>query len=58
MADSKPIGTPMVIRCKLYKNNESSVVDVTLYRSMIGKLQYVEHSRPNSAQTVGIVARF
>ena len=27
-------------------------------KSMIGKLQYVVHSRPNIALAVGIVARF
>ena len=29
-----------------------------MYRSMIGKLQYVVHSIPNIALAVGIVARF
>ena len=29
-----------------------------MYRSMIGKLQYVVHSRPDIALFVGIVARF
>ena len=29
-----------------------------MYISMIGKLQYVVHSRPNIALSVGIVARF
>ena len=30
----------------------------TLYRSMIGKLQYVVHNTPDIALDVGIVARF
>ena len=29
-----------------------------MYRSMIGKLQYVVHSRPDITLAVGIVARF
>ena len=29
-----------------------------MYRSMIGKIQYVVHSRPDIALAVGIVARF
>ena len=29
-----------------------------MYRSMIGKLQYVVHGRPNIALVVGVVARF
>ena len=30
----------------------------TQYRSIIGKLKYVVHSRPNIAHVVGIVSRF
>ena len=56
--DSKPISTPMVTSLKLSKNDESSKVNQTLYRSMIGKLQYVVHSRPDIALAIGIVARF
>lgn len=48
----------MVTRCKLSKDDESSVVDATLYRSIIGKLHYVVHSRPDIAQAIGIVVRF
>ena len=43
---------------KLSKNDESAEVNQTLYRSMIGKLQYVVHVRPDIALVVGIVARF
>lgn len=31
---------------------------MTLYRSMIGKLQYVVHSRLDIAHAIGLVARF
>lgn len=48
----------MTTNCKLSKNDESASVDETLYRSMIGKLQYVVHSRLDIAHAVGIVARF
>ena len=58
MEGSKPVGTPMCTRLKLTKDDESKEVDQTLYRSMIGKLQYVVHTRPNIALAVGIVARF
>ena len=58
MEDSKPVSTPMVIGHKLSKNDESPKVNQTLYRSMIGKLQYVVHSRPNIALIVGIVVKF
>ena len=45
MEDSKPVGTPMCTRLKLTKDDDSKEVDQTLYRSMIGKLQYVAHTR-------------
>ena len=58
MEDSKPIGTPMCTGLNLTKDDDSKEVDQTLYRSMIGKLQYVVHTRPNIALAVDIVARF
>ena len=48
----------MVIGHKLSKNDDSTEVSQTLYRSLIGKLQYVVHSQPNIALSIGIVARF
>ena len=55
---SKLVSTPMVTSLKLSKNDESAKVNQTLYRSMIGKLQYVVHSRPDIALAIGIVVRF
>ena len=46
---------------KLTKEDESKEVDQvdqTLYRSMIGKLQYVVHTRVDIALAVGSAARF
>ena len=43
---------------KLSKNDDSKEVDQNTYRSMIGKLQYVLHTRPNIALAMGMVARF
>ena len=48
----------MVTRHKLSKNDYSTEVNHTIYRSMIGKLQYVIHSRPDIALSIGIVSRF
>lgn len=56
--DSKPVGTPMCTGLKLTKDDDSKEVDQTLYRSMIEKLQYVVHARPDITLAVGIVARF
>ena len=48
----------MVIGCKLINDDDALVVDKTLYRSMIGKIHYVVHNRPDIAHVVGLVARF
>ena len=58
MEESKPISTPLVIGCKLRKDDESLEVDHTMYRSMIGSLLYVIATRPDVIQFVGLVARF
>ena len=52
------MSTPMVTGHKLSKNDDLAKVNQTLYSSMIGKLQYLVHSRPNIALSIGIVARF
>ena len=58
MKYSKPFSTLMVIGHKISKNDDSTEVNQTLYRSIIDKLQYVVHSRPDIALAIGIVARF
>ena len=58
MEDSKLVGTPICIGLNITKNDDLKEVDQTLYRSMIGKLQYVVHTRPNISLVVGIVERF
>ena len=58
MEDSTPVGTPMSTRYKLSKNDDSKEVDQTTYRSMIEKLQYVVHTRPDIALAVSMLTRF
>ena len=43
---------------KLSKNDDSKEVDQTTYKSVIGKLQYVVHTRLDITLAVGMVARF
>lgn len=54
----RPFGIPMAIGHKLLKNEDSTDVNQTLYRSMIGKLQYVVHNKLDITLEIGIVARF
>ena len=58
MADCKPCATPMEERLKLSKHNTAAKVDATRYRSIIGGLCYLTHTRPNIAFAVGYVSGF
>ena len=58
MEDCKPMSTPMIISCKLSKDDESKEFDQRLYMSMIGSLLYVTTSRPDVTQAIGKVVRF
>lgn len=54
--DSTPIGTPMVIRCKLTKDDYSLKANQTRYRSMIGGFLYLTQTIPNIMNVVCHVA--
>jgi hypothetical protein len=58
MEDSKPMGTPMVTRCKLSKDDDLPDVDQSSYRSIIGSLLYITTSRPDIMHVVGMVVRY
>jgi hypothetical protein len=58
MEDSSPISTPMVVGCKLSKDDISPDVNQRTYRSMIGNLLYITTSRPDIMQVVGMVGRY
>lgn len=58
MEERKLVSTLMVTGCKLTKEDDSALVNEKEYRSIIGKLHYVVHSRPDIAHAVGIVANF
>jgi hypothetical protein len=58
MEDSSPVSTPMVVGCKLSKDDISPYVDQMTYRSMIGSLLYITTSRLDIMQAVGMVGRY
>jgi hypothetical protein len=58
MEECNPAQVPMEARLKLKKDNGSSPFDQTRYRSIVGSLRYLLHTRPNLAYSVGIVSRF
>jgi hypothetical protein len=58
MEDSSPVSTPMVVGCKLSKDDISLDVDQRTYHSMIGSLLYITISRPDIMQAIGMVGRY
>ena len=58
MLGCNPCQTPMVTRLKLSKQTETPLVDATKYRSLVGSLRYLVHTRPDLAFAVGYVSRF
>jgi hypothetical protein len=58
MEDSSPVSTPMVVGCKLSKDDISPDVDQSSYCSMIGSLLYITTSRPDIMQAIGMVVRY
>lgn len=58
MAECNSACVPMETRLKLSKQSDRPPVDVTMYRSIVGSLRYLVHTRPDIAYAVGFVSRF
>ena len=58
MDDCKPVSTPMMIGCKLSKDDQAPSIDQTQYRFMIGSLLYLTATRLDILQAVCLVARY
>ncbi len=58
MSDCYETQVPMDQRHKLSKHSSNPPVDTTMYRSVVGSLRYLVHTRPDLAYSVGIVSRF
>jgi hypothetical protein len=53
-----PCSSPMESRLKLSKSGTAEAVDAMGYRSLIGALRYLQHTRPDFAFAVGYLSRF
>jgi hypothetical protein len=58
LSNYNPCATPMEAKLKLSKNSESPSVDPTEYRSLIGSLRYLLHTRPELTFSVNYLGRF
>ena len=48
----------MEVRLKLSTKSTTPEVDASMYRSLVGSLRYLVHTRPDIAFAVGYVSRF
>ena len=48
----KKVATPLPLNLKLYSNDSPLLNDPTHYRSLIGKLNFLNHTRPNLSFTI------
>lgn len=58
LLDSKVASTPMNMNEKLHVDDGSGMVNVTHFRSIVGGLNYLTHTRPDLAYCVSVVSRF
>ncbi|KAK8455568.1 hypothetical protein SEVIR_4G141001v4 [Setaria viridis] len=58
MVNCNPCSTPMEVRLQLSSKSTSEEVDATMYRSLVGSLRYLVHTRPDISFAVGYVSRF
>jgi hypothetical protein len=58
MGTCNPCHTPMEVRLKLSAKSSTPEVDATMYRSLVGSLRYLVHTRPDITFAVGYVSRF
>ena len=58
MTDCKAMSTPLEQNAKLYKEDGSKEADGTLYRQLVGSLNYLTTTRPDIAYAVSILSQF
>ncbi|GKD77766.1 hypothetical protein Tco_1340387 [Tanacetum coccineum] len=58
MMESNDTKIPMDPGTKLVKAEDGNSVDATYYRSLIGSLRYLLHTRPDLSYSVGLLTRF
>lgn len=58
MMDCKPIMTPMITNLNRLKSSESSLVDPTCYKQLIGSLMYLVNTKQDICFAVNVLSQF
>eukprot|EP00253_Pinus_taeda_P014095 PITA_14095 len=58
MTSCKPAPTPFLSGVCLEDGGDTPLVDITLYRQLVGSLLYLTHSRPDLSYAVGAISRY
>ena len=58
MMDCKQMTTPMITNLKRLRSSESSPVDPSKYRQLIGSLMYLVNTRPNICFAGNVLSQF
>ena len=56
--DCQAMTTPMTTNLKLLNDESSKIVDVTLYRKIIGSLMYLNNTRPDICFAVNMLSQY
>ena len=57
MAECKEAKSPFISGIKMHEFGNSPMVDITLYRQLVGSLLYLTHTRPDLSYAVSAVER-
>ena len=58
LTECNAVSTPLEARVKFTTTEENDKVNVTSYKSLIGSLRYLTHTRPELLYSVGILRRY
>ena len=57
MAKFKAAKSPFLLGIKMHEFGNSPMVDITLYRKLVGSLLYLTHTRPDLSYAVSSIER-
>lgn len=58
MEGCNPSNTPVATSTQLSKEGDGRVIEMTLYKSLVGRLRYLTITRPDIVNGVGLVSRY